>query len=592
MRPIRWPVGQKLSTASRALAWALTLTLLGGAACSRSPESSGSPAPSAADAPRSGGTLVSSVRAEPRGFNRYVGTNAVTELCSLLMHAKLLRVNRVTDQIEPMLAERWDVSADGLTATITLRPDLTFSDGAPLTADDVLFSFRVMYDEQVGSQIADALKVNHRPLDVTAPDSRTIVIRFPATFGPGLRLLDNLPVFPRHRLEAAYKAGQFAQMWGVATPPAEIVGAGPFVLSEYRAGERLVFTRNTHYFKRDARGVPLPYLDRLVLDIVPDQDAELVRLQAGQLDTPYSAIRPSDYLPLRKYSEGGKLRIEDLGTGIDVDGLFFSLKPKPKPDPRTAWMQHEDFRHAISLFVDRQAFADAVYFGAATPVFGPVTPGNTQWYAPEANQGAHDVEKARALLRGLNLSDRNNDGLLEDRDNRPVRFTILIGAGNTAFERATAFLKSELAKLGIQVDVATLDFNAFVDRFVRGEYDAAYFRGQQSDTDPVSNIDYWLSSGQAHMWNIGQKTPATDWERQIDDLMRRQATTTDQAERKRIFADVQRIFMAHEPIVHFAVPRVYVALSSRVTTATPAVLQPPVLWNAEILAVRPDASSR
>jgi peptide/nickel transport system substrate-binding protein len=584
-------VGQKLSSLRQVTRLVVTATILITLGCGTANPPAGTTAP-ASDGPRAGGTFVSSLRAEPRGFNRYVGTNAVTELCTLLMHARLIRVNRVTDQIEPALAEKWEISPDGLVATLTLRPNLSFSDGTPLTADDVLFSFAVVYDEKVGSQIADALKVNHTPLAVSAPNPRTVVIRFPAPFGPGLRLLNNLPIYPRHKLEAAYQAGKFAETWGVTTAPADLVGAGPFVLSEYRSGERLVFTRNPRYWKKDDRGGQLPYLDRLVLDILPDQDAELVRLQSGQLDTPYSAIRASDYLPLKRYAESGKIRIEDLGTGINVDGLWFSLKPKAKPDPRDAWLQHDDFRHAISSFVDRQAFADTVYFGAAVPTFGPVTPGNRKWYSAAANTGTHDVEKARALLKGLGLVDRDGDGMLEDAGNRPARFTLLITSGNTAIERASAFLKTELARLGIAVDVVTLDLNAFVDRFLKADYDAVYFRALQSDTDPVSNIDYWLSSGDAHVWNIGQTTPATAWERQIDELMHRMATTTDEAVRKQTFDQVQRIFVEHEPVVHFAVPRVYVVLSSRVTSATPSVLEPPVLWNAEILAVRPEPSAR
>lgn len=588
-RPISWPVSPKLSRQTRLLLTALALIAL--AACDR--REAGRAGSSADSPPRPGGTLVSSVRAEPRTFNRYVDQRTLTEWFTKLVHAKLVRVDRTTDRIEPWLAEGWRSSADGLEHTITLRDGLAFSDGSPLTSDDVVFSFQAVYDEKTGSPIAEALQIDHMPLQVTARDRRTIVIRFPRPFGPGLRVLDNLPIYPKHKLESAYKNGKLAEAWGAATPPQEIVGAGPFVLAEYRAGERLVFTKNPHYWRKDDRGTPLPYLDRLVVDIVPDQDAELVRLQAGQLDTPYSEIRASDYLPLKRVADSGRIRIVDLGPAIDVNGLWFSLKSKPhENDPRTSWLQSEEFRHAISLAIDRQAFADSVYFGAAIPTYSPVSPGNKIWYSPAANVGQHDPKKARALLERLRLADRNGDGTLEDPRNRPVRFTIQITAGNTAIERGAAFLRTELAKLGIAVDVVTLELGAFIDRFLKGDYDAVYWVAQTTDTDPISNIDYWVSSGRAHVWNLAQKSPATDWEREIDALMRKQATTTDLEERKRLFGDVQRIFVQHEPVVFFAVPRYYVVLSSRVENATPAPLAPPVLWNVDRISVRPETSNR
>lgn len=554
-------------------------------ACERDPRAS-PPAANDALAPQRGGTLTSSIRAEPRTFNRYVHPHAITEWFTKLVHAKLVRVNRTSDEIEPWLAEKWTSSADGLEHTLTLRDGVTFSDGTPLTSADVLFSFQAVYDPKTASPIASALQINREPLRVSAPDARTIVVRFPRPFGPGLRILDNLPIYPRHKLEATYRAGTFADAWGTATAPGDIIGAGPLVLAEYRSGERLVFARNPRYWRRDDRGAPLPYLDRLVVHIVPDQDVELLRMQSGELDTPYSEIRAADHLPLKRAAETGLIRIEDLGPAIDVMGLWFSLKPKPKPDPRTAWMQHEDFRHAISLFVDRQAFADTVYLGAAIPTYSPVSPGNRKWYSAAANAGEHNPQKARALLQRLGLSDRNGDGLLEDAENRPVRFTLKIVPGNTPVERGASFLRTELAKLGVAVDVVVVETLAFIDQFFKGDYDATYWVAQQTDTDPVINIDYWLSSGHGHPWNLAQQSPATEWEGRIDELMRTQAVTIDFAERKRLFDDVQRIFVQHEPVVFFAVPRYVVVLNSRVANATPAPLASPVLWNVDTLFIR------
>ena len=130
-----------------------------------------------------------------------------------------------------------------------------------------------------------------------------MVVRFPSPFGPGIRLLDNLAILPRHKLEAALNAGTLAKAWDLSTPPAEIVGLGPFVLKTYQPGQRLVFERNPRYWRTDERGQRLPVLDRLTLEIVPDQNAELLALQTGQIDFTQTEVRPEDYATLKRAAD-------------------------------------------------------------------------------------------------------------------------------------------------------------------------------------------------------------------------------------------------------------------------------------------------
>ena len=190
------------------------------------------------EGPLRGGAAVSSIRSEPQTFNRLVGRDPVTDTVASLTHAKLVRVNRVTQELEPWLAESWTRSADGLSYSVRLRHGLTFSDQVPFTSADVVFTFQAVYDPKVGSALAESLRVGGKPLQVSAPDQDTVIITFPSLFGPGLRLLDNLPILPRHRLEPALKSGALAEAWGVRTPPGEMAGLGPFVLAEYEAGQR------------------------------------------------------------------------------------------------------------------------------------------------------------------------------------------------------------------------------------------------------------------------------------------------------------------------------------------------------------------
>jgi peptide/nickel transport system substrate-binding protein len=570
---------------ARTLRVPLSLGLAALLICACGTDAPPSNAPASSAGPTRGGELIASLRSEPPTYNRYLpnGGGAAVEVVTLLTHARLVRVNRVTDELEPWLAEGWKIAADGVTYTLTLRDGIKFSDGHPLTADDVLFSFRVAYDKSVQSVLAVALQVNGKPLQVSAVDARTLTIRLPEPFAPGLRLLENLPVLPRHKLEAALNAGTFAQAWSPSMPLTDIAGLGPFVLTEHATGQRLVFTRNPHYFRRDASGVQLPYLDKITVAIVPEQNAEALRLEAGEIDLMSNAdLRPQDHAAFRKLSEQGRLRMTEVGVGLDPDFLSFNLRPAGAPQ-RGAWFRRKEFRQALSCGVDRQAIVNTVYLGAAVPIYGPITPGNKRWYAAEAPSCVADRAKAQTLLAAAGLTDRNGDGTLEDASGKPARFSILTQSGHLR-ERVAAVLQEQMRQFGIAVDIVPLDSQGIFMRWQKGDYDAIYFGLQASSTDPALNPDFWFSSGPYHFWNPNQKSPATPWEARVDTLMREQATSGDLQARQRAFAEVQRILGDELPSIYFVAPKITLATTPRVVGATPALQIPHLLWSADSLA--------
>ena len=540
-----------------------------------------------------GGTLTSSLRSEPRTFNRLVDRNFPVDLYSHLTGSKLVRVNRATQEVEPAIAESWTTSLDNLTYTLKLRDGVTWSDGTPFTAGDVLFSFEAVYHPKVPSVLASALMVNGQPLAVSAPDARTVVVRFAAPFGPGIAILDNLHLVPKHKLKAALDAGTFSQALSVATPPSELAVLGPFALESYTAGQRLVFTRNPRYWKKDAAGVQLPYLDQVILEVVPDQNAELVRLQSGQLDMLQQQVRPEDIATLRPLVDHGKLELIELGVGVDPDLLFFNLRgPYWEKDPRREWITRKEFRHAISHAIDREAYANSVYLGAGVPIWGPITPGNRQWFSPNLKRYGHSAERAREVLAMLGLVNRDHDEWLEHANGSEARFTLLTYRGNSSLERGSAILRDELKPLGIAVDVVTLEQGALIERMLKGQFEAIMFFLSATNLDPAMSADFWLSSGSAHIWNMSQPIPATDWEKEIDDLMKQMTSEVDQAERRRIFNLVQGIFADNLPALYFVAPRMYMGVSTRIGGLEPALLRPQLLWNVERMFVRGGGAPR
>jgi peptide/nickel transport system substrate-binding protein len=543
--------------------------------------------------PSPGGKLVASFRAEPTTFNRLVASRASEQRITLLTQATLLRVDPLTHQVEPRLAIAWTSSPDKLTWTLKLRDGVEFSDGVPFTAADVVFTFDALYDSRFASDVASGYLIGGKPLVVRAVDDRTVTLTFPSPFGPGLRIVDGLPILPRHKLAAALAAGTLRETWGRSAPPSDVVGLGPFVLAENTPGQALRFTRNPHYWATDDRGRALPYLDEVDVEIVPSQDAEMLRLESGDLDVPTDFIRPEDIATLRDLASKGRVSLVEGGVGVDPNALWFDLATQSKVAKDRPWLQRDEFRQAISLAVDRQALVDSVYLGLGVPIAGPVTPGFGDWYTAAVPVPTRDLTRAKALLAAIGLTDRTSPGVLADPAGKPVHFTLLTQKGKTERERTASLLAAQLKLVGIEVDVVTLDVKSLVDHLMADDYDAIYYGPSVGSTDPADSPQFWMSSGSFHFWNLHEADkPATPWEAQIDDLMRRQTASTDDAERHRIFATVEQVFADHSPALYFAAPRVTVAVGSRVRGVRVSALQAPVLWNVDSLSMTPQPSGR
>lgn len=539
----------------------------------------------APDAPADA-TLRAATRAEPITFNPLVATDLASLVVGRLQHATLVRLDHETQEVTPYLAESWTRSDDGLTVTLTLHADARFSDGRPVTADDVLFSFDAVYDKDLGSPHADGLRVNGEPLGVRAVDARTIELTYPAPYGPGLRPLHTLPILPKHRLAQALADGSLDDTWTLSTPPSELVGAGPFVLERHDPGVAVHFVRTPQPWQRDGDGSLLPRVARLELRLLPSQDAEMLQLASGDLDVTTAELRPEDVPEARRLEQRGVLQVFDLGVGLNADFLWFNLVPDAAATRNRPWLRERALREAIAHAVNRNDFIDAVYQGSAEPVAGLITPGNRAWHAPDVAPRAWSVDRASALLDGLGLTDRDGDGVRDDAAGRPARFSVLVQQGHTSRQLAMTWLQETLRPLGLQMDIVPLDAQAIFTRSQAGDYDAIYHALPATDTDPAGLGVFWLSSGPLHLWHPNQPTPATAWEAEIDRLFAAQRASVDAGERRRLMQQAQQVFDRELPALFFAAPKVHVAVSRRLTGVRPGLLAPPVLWNAAEIGVR------
>src|SRR6266478_3884965 len=329
-----------------------------------------------------GGRLVVSLRAEPKTLNPVTAADAPSrEVLLGAMQADLVHINRATQLTEPALAKSWKISPDGLQYTLTLRRGIRFSDGQPLDADDVLFTFRVYLDENVHAPQRDLLIVGGKPITVRKVDAWTVVFQLAKTYGVGERLFDGFAILPRHLLEKPYAEGKLGQTWAISTQANQWAGLGPFRLKEYVPGQRLVLARNPFYWKTDTKGGRLPYLDEIVFLFVPSADAQVLKFQSGETDI-ISRLGAENFSVLSKQQRG--YTMIDAGPGLEYNFLFFNLNELGEKAPaemtrKQSWFHSEKFRQAVSLAIDREAIVRLVYQGRGAALWGPVTPGNPRW---------------------------------------------------------------------------------------------------------------------------------------------------------------------------------------------------------------------
>jgi peptide/nickel transport system substrate-binding protein len=537
-----------------------------------------------------GGRLVISQRAEPKTLNPVTATDAVSREVIGRCNADLISINRLTQKTEPALAESWRISPDGRSFTLHLRKGIRFSDGHRFDADDVVFSFALYLDEAVGSPQRDLLVIDGKPLTVTKLDQYTVRFTLPRPYAAAERLFDGLAMLPRHLLEKSYKEGKFAQTWSLNTLPAEMAGLGPFRVKQYLAGQRIVLERNPYYWKADRANHRLPYLDELAFLFVGSEDQQVMRFEAGETDM-ISRLSAENYTLLLKDQSHGSWQLADLGPSLEYNFLVFNLNDvDPKKLSEVAgkqrWFADLKFRQAVSLAIDRDSIVKLVYGARGTPLWGNVGPGNKLWANQAIPHPPRSLEKARQFLKSAGFSWNGADQLL-DTFGKPVEFSIVTSSSNTQRMKMATLIQDDLAHLGMQVHVVPLDFRAMLDRvFQSFDYEAAVMGLGGGDPDPNPEMNVWLSKGATHLWHLNETQPATDWEREIDQLMQQQMVTLNYETRKRLYDRVQQLISANLPFVFLATPDVLVGAKAQVGNFHPAVLDHYTLWNADELYLR------
>ncbi len=498
------------------------------------------------------------LRAEPKTFNPLLVEDEASETVRYLTGGVLIRLNRQTQAVEPELASAWKISKDARTITFTLRENVYFSDGTPFTADDVAWTMQQLMDPVVHSATGDAFRSGNGKIVTSVLARNRVAIAFPAPVAGLDRLFDQVAIMSSRSRKK------------------EMAVLGPYYVADHKAGSYILLRRNANYWRRDgSSGRPLPHIESIWLDIQPNRDIEVLRFKRGEIQLINSI--DTDYYDRLMSSDAPALH--DAGPSLDSEQMWFNqVASAPLPAYKLAWFRSRNFRRAVSSAINREDIARLVFGNHARPAVGPVSPANKLWFNTRLHAPAYDLKDALQRLQQDGFKLQN--GRLRDREGHEVEFSILTNAGNKYRERMAAMIQQDLAKVGMKVNVVTLDFPSLIERMAeKFNYEAILLGLVNVETDPNSQMNVWLSSGDNHQWNPRQKSPETAWEAEIDGLMRAQASALTEKDRKRNFDRVQEIVAEQAPFIYLVNKNALSAVSPVVHGAAPAVLRPQTYWN-------------
>ncbi|MDB9510147.1 ABC transporter substrate-binding protein [Kamptonema animale CS-326] len=505
------------------------------------------------------------------------------------LYEGLLNQNGVTSNLEPGLAESWEVSKDGKKIVFTLREGLKWSDGEPFTTDDIIFTYDGIYlNDKIPSSLKDILRVgvSRQFPKVKKLDSRRVEFSVAEPFAPFIRFAGGLPILPAHILAESVRTTDadgkplFLSTWGTNTDPKKIIGNGQYRMASYTPNQRVILERNPYYWRKDTQGNSLPYIEQIVWQIMENTDTQLLNFRSGDLDT--LDVQPEAFPLLKREEKRGKYTIYNGGPDSGTVFLAFNLnqgrnaKNKPFVDPiKSRWFNIKEFRQAIAYGINRDAMTNNIYRGLGAPLHSPIPVQSPFYLSPEKGLKTYNYnpEKAKQLLLDAGFK-YNSEGQLLDAQSNKVRFTVLASAGKKVREQMASQIKQDLGKLGMQIDTQFLSFNTYVEKLrLTRDWDTYLGGFTGGGVEPHGGYNVWSVKGTLHSFNQPPQPgePAikdwvvADWEQKIDDLYVQASQELNEAKRKEIYAETQRITTEQMPFVYMVNPLTFEAVRDRIS---------------------------
>lgn len=528
-----------------------------------------------------GGSLVASTIGEgPKTFNPFNTKDNISAMMSEVMYDGLLTTHPVTGQSIPKLAKSFSVNGNDY--VIHLRHGIKWSDGKPITADDVVFTWQnIIFDGFGNTSTRDSIIIDGKLPTVKKIDDYTVEFKTPQPFAPFIRMLST-PIAPKHIFEPAVKKGKeyFETFLSTNIDPKTLVISGAFKLKEYVPAQRVVFERNPNYYMINKNNQKLPYLDKLVYLIVGDINNEVLKFEGGELDT--IGLQGANVARFKELEKHSNFKVYNLGP--DTGTMFVSFNLNNRKDKngkyfvdlkKQRWFQDKNFRQAVDYAIDRKNMVLNIANGLAAPLYTAESL-NSIYLNKNLKPYDRNIEKSKDLLKKSGYW-WDKKGHLMDKCGNHVEFNLFTNAGNTEREAIGVMVKQDLEDLGMKVNFKPIEFNSLVNKLVNtSDWDIVIMGLTGSPLEPNGGKNVWMSNGTLHMFNQRPAGYAKDdrypWEKELDYLYTQGALATTFEARKKFYDEYQKIVYEEKPFVYIYSPLRITAIRTKFKNVFPTSL--------------------
>ncbi|MDR2941422.1 MAG: ABC transporter substrate-binding protein [Treponema sp.] len=524
-----------------------------------------------------GGTWHSVIIEDPKSFNHLVAEHDnITSAVVGNMTDYLIEYDVIMREWKPRVAVpeiKVDEKAGTLTVIYTLRNDVYWSyynsdKKIKVTSDDVIFWYNEIEGDpecQSSGYYGQFLTMpdgSEARVTIHKIDDRRFSFHFPRIVADPL-IFTNMDFGPRHIYQPAKEQGgveKVRSIFSVADNPATFPSMGEWFLVEYTPGQRLVYKRNPDYWRKDSNGVSIPYYDESVVRIIPDENTKLLLFKRGEIES-YS-LRPEDLDGLVNNGDGSYTVFNAEGS-LGAAFWTFNQNPVNKNKPTYEWFIQKEFRQAMSCLLNRDRINAQVYRGLAESKLD-IFPEPNPYYNPQITlQYLYDTQRAQELLSSIGIN-KDFRGIMRDSKNRVIQFNLVIRSESTVYQDTASIIRDELSKMGIKVNIRIVDFQKQVEQlFNTFDWDSTLIGLSGSNIFPSQGSNVWPTSGNLHLWNPNQTTPATEWEARLDYLYNEGKFTIDSEKAWIIWDEFQSILLEQCAIIHLMRSRGFWALNNR-----------------------------
>jgi len=466
--------------------------------------------------PAHGGRLIDASIGDATNLIPMIASDASSHEVAGQLYLSLLKYDKNLNLVG-QLAESWQISEDKLSIIFKVKPNLVWSDGKPLTSNDLVFTLKLIQDNKTQSPYkSDYMKV----VSAKATDQYTFEVRYKEIFSPALATWASLAILPKHIFD-----GVNIMDTDLSRHPKASIG--PYFLEDWQTQQSITMAANPNYFDGHV------WIDKRITRIIPDPATQFLELSAGKIDM--ANLTPTQYT--RLFDNNQRLKHEYKRykyLGFSYTYLGFNLTRQPFDDIRV--------RQALAFAIDRQELVDGVLLGLGEVLATPYKPG-TRWVNQSIKPRPFSLQKAQALLAEAGWTKKEGQKFVS-KNNKPLSFTILTNNGNKKRADTATIIQQRLKQIGIQVNIRLVEWSAFIENFINKRDSDAVILGWSLSPDP-DQFNIWHSSqtGERQFNFLSYANP------KVDQALEQARLTFDLDKQKQWYDTMQQEIHQDVPVV-------------------------------------------